>query len=100
MAIYLDVYEYEGRTFLRTWNAEAPDTVLESVERPPLRITEVPEETRSSDLRNHREIRAARVPEAAVEVLVVETTLATLVWMAAAGFCGLVVIVAPYFVGN
>jgi hypothetical protein len=41
--IHLDAYEWDNEVFIRTWDTENPDSLMESVERPPLRITEVPE---------------------------------------------------------
>lgn len=41
--IHLDSYEWNGETFIRTWDTENPDSVMESVQRPPLRIMPVPE---------------------------------------------------------
>ncbi len=75
--IHLDCYEFDGRTFLRTWDDENPDTILESVERPPLRITEVLETSK---------------PEYGL--------LRDLLFILVMVVCGALVICAPYLIGN
>ena len=38
--IHLDAYEWDNETFVRVWDTNNPDSLMESVERPPARIPE------------------------------------------------------------
>jgi hypothetical protein len=84
--IHLDVYEWEGETFLRTWNTENPDTLMESVERPPRK--------QPPDVMQMRALRTPDLPELRDECW------KNLAWLAIAAGCGVLVILSPYLVRN
>jgi hypothetical protein len=111
--IHLDAYEWDNETFIRTWDTEDPDTILESVERPPAKEV-MPNDSlcgnasRYDLIGDHRaetsdalpgieQIRALRTPDLPE---LRESFWATLKWLVIALACGALVLFGSYLVRN